>query len=124
MRSRYSAFALGLGKFLVDTLTSDHPDRELPAAALARELGRQKDTQRFMGLQILHAEGDEVMFYARVFVKGVDCSFVELSTFVNEDGSWRYESGIMIAHENLPPDVTTLRAEDVRMGRATTRRVE
>ena len=39
------------------------------------------------------AEGDEVLFDARVFERGGHRSFAELSTFVREDGSWRYASG-------------------------------
>ena len=52
MRSRYAAFALGLGDYLVKTLASDHPDRALDERALVLALGRAKDTQRFLGLEI------------------------------------------------------------------------
>ena len=38
MRSRWSAFALGKGEYLYDTLAADHPDRQMPRAAAAREL--------------------------------------------------------------------------------------
>jgi SEC-C motif-containing protein len=93
MRSRYAAFALGLGAYLVETLASDHPDRALPRDALVRSLSRAHDTQRFLGLEILSAEGNEVHFAARIFEKGVDCSFVERSTFVLESGAWRYARG-------------------------------
>src|SRR5690606_30878397 len=71
MRSRYAAFALGVGEYLVDTLASDHEDRAAPRASLVRELSRVKDSQRFMGLEIRDAktEGDrgEVTFHARIF---------------------------------------------------------
>src|SRR5262249_5718105 len=58
MRSRYAAFALGLGAYLVDTLAAGHSDRAVPPIDLARELGRAKDTQRFMCLRICHASVD------------------------------------------------------------------
>src|SRR5262249_20553516 len=60
MRSRYAAFALGLGAYLVDTLAEAHPDRARDAKGLAVALSRAKDTQRFLGLRILDAgiEGD------------------------------------------------------------------
>ena len=97
MRSRYSAFALGLGDYLVKTLAADHPDRGLTADALARELARAKDRQRFLGLTILdaHADGDdsEVTFHARIFERGQDRSFTERSRFVREEGGWRYAAG-------------------------------
>jgi len=84
MRSRYSAFALGLGPYLVETLAATHPDRRRPAAELARELGAAHLTQRYMGLTIFSARPDEVLFHARIFVHGRDQSFVELSSFVRE----------------------------------------
>ena len=105
MRSRYAAFALGLGDYLVRTLASSHPDREQPLAELARELSRACERQRFMGLRIVRAasSGDsgEVLFLARVFERGIDRSFAELSTFVREEGAWRYASGQPVALEEL-----------------------
>lgn len=119
MRSRYAAFALGLGTYLVDTLSADHADRALPRALFVQELARAHERQRFLGLRILHAaaggQSGEVMFCARVFEKGADRSFVELSKFAHEDGAlWRYASGIVIPTAALPADLETLRPEDVR----------
>lgn len=108
MRSRWSGFALGKGEYLYDTLAKEHPDRQAPRAAAARELGRAKDRQRFLKLTILHAEGDEVLFHARIFEKGKDRSFAELSQFVREDGAWRYASGVLVPASGLPADITTL----------------
>ena len=97
MRSRYAAFALGLGAYLVRTLAAGHPDRDQGEAALALALSRVKERQRFLGLTILEAseDGDEgrVTFHARVFERGADRSFTERSRFVREGGAWRYESG-------------------------------
>ncbi|MGD0526301.1 MAG: YchJ family metal-binding protein [Polyangiaceae bacterium] len=97
MRSRYAAFARGLGEYLVRTLASQHPDRALDAVALARELSRVYERQRFLGLRIdeVRTDGDrgEVVFFARVFERGKDCSFGERSSFRREDGKWRYEGG-------------------------------
>jgi SEC-C motif-containing protein len=97
MRSRYAAFALGLGGYLVETLASDHPDRARDEAALVKVLSQAKETQRFLGLAILDAtsEGErgEVTFRARIFERGADRSFTERSRFCKEDGAWRYEGG-------------------------------
>ena len=118
MRSRYAAFALGLGDYLVRTLASDHPDRELPRAPLLRELSRAHERQRFMGLRILHDLGDgELMFYARIFEKGADRSFVELSRFAREGDVWRYASGIVLPTAELPADLETLVVDDLRAAR-------
>jgi len=97
MRSRYAAFALGLGDYLVKTLSASHPDRGLEGEALARELSRAREKQRFLGLEILETSSGssrgEVLFHARIFERGQDRSFTERSTFVKEDGAWRYASG-------------------------------
>jgi SEC-C motif-containing protein len=97
MRSRYAAFALGLGEYLVRTLSADHPDRALDAATLVRNLSQARERQRFLGLRIDEARTDgdrgEVLFFARIFERGRDCSFTERSSFRREDGKWRYEAG-------------------------------
>lgn len=115
MRSRYTAFALGLGAYLVDTLASSHPDRKPSREAVVRELSRVRERQRFMGLRILHASAGadegEVLFFARIFEKGQDCSFAELSRFVRDEGAWRYESGVLVPATELPKDLSTLDRE-------------
>jgi SEC-C motif-containing protein len=118
MRSRYAAFALGLGDYLVRTLASSHPDLEEPREELARSLGQARAQQRFVGLRILSATtspaGDtgEVLFYARIFQRGADRSFAERSTFVQEAGAWRYQSGVMVPKAELPPDVDQRQRKD------------
>jgi SEC-C motif-containing protein len=106
MRSRYAAFALGLGEYLVATLASSHPDLVIPRDELVRELSRAKDRQRFLGLRIVHAAGDEVLFDARIFERGQDRSFAELSTFARENGAWRYASGRALPRRGLPAAFT------------------
>jgi SEC-C motif-containing protein len=120
MRSRWSAFALGLGVYLVDTLSEGHPERTPAARAAAiRELSRIRERQRFLRLVILDegvpstaesTEG-EVLFHARIFEKGQDRSFAELSRFVREARHWRYDSGILLPTERLPDDPATLDRE-------------
>jgi len=112
MRSRYAAFALGLGEYLVETLTEAHPDRELPRETHALSLSRARHSQRFLGLVILHASEQqnvgEVLFYARIFERGADRSFAELASFRREGLAWRYESGVLVPAERLPRDVRAL----------------
>lgn len=104
MRSRYTAFSLGLGEYLLGTLASTHPDRNTDAI----ELGASRRSQRFMDLCILHESTDgnaaQVLFYARLFERGVDHSFVELSDFVREDGAWRYHKGALIPAAEVGED--------------------
>lgn len=122
MRARYAAFALGLAPYLIRTLASDHADLGIPRDVLSRELSRARDRQRFLGLRILHTEeaGDDgaVMFYARIFEKGADRSFVELSRFRREETesgvrAWRYAAGIMVPKADLPKDLDALGPRDI-----------
>ncbi len=106
MRSRYAAFALGLDAYLDRTLVRDHPHRNT-APPPARF--------RYMGLRILHAEGNEVLFLARIFDKGSDRSFAELSQFVREPSDvpgeglvWRYADGDLLEARLLPPSIESL----------------
>ena len=132
MRARYAAFARGDVEFLAKTLSKDHPDRTENAAT---EYRRARENQRFLDLCILHTSVDgsaaggtsrspdagevgEVLFYARIFEHGRDCSFVELSGFVREEGAWRYASGVMVPTAELPPDPKRMTRDDVlRLGR-------
>jgi SEC-C motif-containing protein len=112
MRSRYAAFALGLGEYLVRTLASTHPDLETPRNELVATLSRSRVHQRFQELRILSATtspgGDtgEVLFFAGIFDRGADRSFAERSTFVREGEAWRYASGVSVAPAELPPTAT------------------
>jgi SEC-C motif-containing protein len=112
MRSRFAAFAMGLGDYLVETLAAEHPDLQLPRDELVRALSRAHERRRFMDLRVLEAsaEGDrgEVLFYARIFERGEDGSFAELSTFRREGEAWRYADGVLVRADRLPRDVSRL----------------
>jgi SEC-C motif-containing protein len=99
MRSRYSAFALKEVDYLWRTLHPLHPDRARPEEEVKRELRKSASSFKYTGLRILDAEGPDasgearVLFHARLFEKGRDCSFLEASRFRQEGGGWRYLSG-------------------------------
>lgn len=98
MRSRFSAFALGDGAYLWRTLHPDNPLRQQPRDDVVPELSRARHTMRYQGLTIHDVEvaGDvgRVLFAARVFEKGRNRSFVELSDFARAEGGWRYLDGL------------------------------
>ena len=100
MRSRYSAFALGAVDYLVETTHPSHPDAGAPREDLVASLRRVTSSCRYPGLVVLDArsEGDEgqVLFRARVFQKGKDLSFTELSDFARDDGKWKYVAGQLV----------------------------
>ena len=99
MRSRYAAFAKKEAGYLWRTLHPDHEDRARPEAEVTRGIKATAGTLRYMGLAILdrRAPGADgiarVLFLARVFEKGRDRSFVELSDFAHDGEGWRYLQG-------------------------------
>ncbi len=86
MRSRYSAYSLGLVDYIIETT---HPD--LPVDRKSTE-DFCKNTQ-FENLRILNATDDTVTFHATLSQAGHDVSFTEQSTFAKIDGKWLYQKG-------------------------------
>ncbi|HSO00414.1 MAG TPA: YchJ family metal-binding protein [Candidatus Nanopelagicales bacterium] len=106
VRSRYAAFALKDARYLWRTLHAEHEDRARDEGAFARAI--RGSQLRFMGLQILDAApSDEagiarVLFLAKVFDRGRELSFVELSGFRHDGEGFRYLSGITVPARALP----------------------
>ena len=89
MRSRYSAYVLGLEDYLLATWHSSTRPLELDLAA---------DTTRWLGLEVrAHLVADEthatVEFVARYRIAGRGHRLHETSRFVREDGRWYYVDG-------------------------------
>jgi SEC-C motif-containing protein len=89
MRSRYSAFVLGLQDYLLDTW---HPGTR-PAALAPDPQGLV-----WLGLQVrrhrvVDGEHAEVEFVARNKLAGRATRLHELSRFVREGGRWYYVDG-------------------------------
>ena len=93
MRSRFSAFALRQHAYLWRTLHGAHEDRAIPEPDFVRAVRDATSSLRYLRLSVLDAKDDRVLFLARIFDKGHDRSFVELSVFERERGGWRYQSG-------------------------------
>jgi len=87
MRSRYSAFVLGLSEYLLSTW---HAGTRPPSLALEPGL-------RWLGLEVRrwHTEGDRatVEFVARSKQGGRASRLHETSRFVREGGRWYYVDG-------------------------------
>lgn len=89
MRSRYSAYVLGLGDYLRDTW---HP-RTCPAEPLQFD-----PAVRWLGLElrrhtVLDADHATVEFVARSKLGGRAARLHETSRFVREGGRWLYVDG-------------------------------
>ena len=85
MRSRYSAYCLGLRDYLLATW---HPDTR-PASLDLDEAPKPQ----WIGLDIRRANADQVEFVARYKVNGRAHKLHELSDFRQIDGRWYYLSG-------------------------------
>lgn len=90
MRSRYTAFVLGLEKYLLQTW---HPDTRPDALNLTED-----PPAKWLGLQVKHAEltsetTTTVEFIARYKVTGKAERLHELSQFVRIEGCWYYLLG-------------------------------
>lgn len=102
MRSRFSAFALKDAAYLARTLHPDHEDYARPEAELTRAIKASASAFRYMGLTILDHDGPDasgvsrVLFHARVFQKGRDLSFVELSEFAEGPRGLGYVRGELL----------------------------
>ncbi|WP_374402764.1 YchJ family protein [Niveibacterium sp.] len=94
MRSRYSAFVLGLSDYLLATW---HPDTR-PATLDLDESPRAK----WVGLKVCShtAEGDNahVEFIARYKAGGRAHRLHENSRFLRSDGRWYYVDGVIDEH--------------------------
>jgi SEC-C motif domain protein len=105
MRSRFSAFATSQVDYLVRTIHPDHDERKLPDDVLRPMIQASCRAYRYTGLEVeaTSSEGDHgsVTFFAKVFEKGVDHSFREVSTFGRTADGWRYLSGQTVAGDEV-----------------------
>ncbi len=127
MRSRYSAFALREVEYLWRTLDPEHPDRARPKEEVLRELRAVASGHKYPRLHVLDRRPPDetgtavVLFYARIFEKGKDRSFVERSEFRHDGTGWRYLTGENRAPHQLsvPPETLTLATFPSPSGRGT-----
>ena len=89
MRSRYSGYALKKIDYIIETT---HPSL---AIRTKEEIAQFCNETSFDGLDILEAEGDDVIFRAHLSKGGKDASFTEKSHFKKVDGKWKYHSGVV-----------------------------
>lgn len=97
MRTRYSAYALGLSDYVITTTHPRNPARKTNLPLWRKELLAFTRGTKFKGLSILEFTDGEseafVSFTAYLEQLGKDASFSERSRFLKEKGRWLYESG-------------------------------
>lgn len=93
MRSRYSAYALGLSSYIQKTTHPKSPYFEKDLKKWKAGIDAFSRSTQFLGLDIL-GHGDEwVYFSARLKQEGKPVTLTEKSHFSNDTGSWAYLSG-------------------------------
>jgi SEC-C motif-containing protein len=120
MRSRFSGFAQKETEYLLRTLHPDNEELKLGRESAEAAIRETAQGNRFVKLVILdRAPPDDagvarVLFHARVFQKGQDLSFVELSEFTHDGVGFRYLRGEALPARSLGPDVDALRFDTFR----------
>ena len=96
VRARYSAYALGLVDFIMDTTHPDSPHYEERTVRWRAGLEAYVLRSQFGNLEILEAEGDTVKYTAHIeSLTGYSADVTEECTFEQVDGQWRYLDGIV-----------------------------
>jgi len=92
MRSRYSAYALNLSQYLIETTHPCSPHYQNDLLVWKNEIEKFSTTHQFIGLEIESEESGFpqafVTFIAKIKQKDKDCSFKERSCFIFENGKW------------------------------------
>jgi SEC-C motif domain protein len=100
MRSRYAAYALQLTDYILRTTHPANPGYSSDKEHWKKEILKNYKHTDFYGLKIVDfIDGPieaYVTFTAYLKEKGRDRSFTERSRFLNVDGRWLYESGVIL----------------------------
>ena len=98
MRSRYTAYAIGLADFIIETTDPKGDQWEHDRENWLDDIRVFSQTTRFQELTILETEMVSenegfVAFRARLEQAGADASFAERSRFVKGESGWLYVDG-------------------------------
>ena len=112
MRARYSSYVVGAVDFLKASSVASAQEEFDEAASRA-----WSQTSEWHGLEIVRTEGggkDDTMgvveFRALYSVNGEFCNHHEVSTFVKEEGVWKFSDGELVGE-------TPIRREEPKLGR-------
>lgn len=94
MRARYSAYATGEVRYIMDTTHPDSPYYQADRKAWFKALQDYVNRVQFLGLRVMSARHADdvgyVRFRATLMQGGRDASFEENSRFARVDGVWLY----------------------------------
>lgn len=98
MRSRYSAYALGLAQYILDTTHPQHTDQKVPQKQRLEQILAFSKSVTFKTLDILETQEGEtisfVTFRVGLLQQGKDLSFTEKSEFEKIKEKWFYLRGV------------------------------
>lgn len=98
MRSRYSAYALDLADYVMETTHPDNPHYNNDQNAWKQDLHLFSTHTKFLFLEVLEfTDGDSlayVTFRANLRQSDQDVSFTEKSSFVKENDRWFYRDAV------------------------------
>lgn len=97
MRSRYSAYALGLARYIIDTTHPENKNYLTNTDLWEKEILHFSKQTVFKDLKIVqfieNGAVAEVTFIAHLFQGGQEVSFQERSIFEKLKGKWLYKEG-------------------------------
>ena len=95
MRSRYSAYALGLADYIIKTTHPDHPQFNKKTWDWREDILYFSQETEFIDLEIIAFESQEstayVTFAASLKQQGKDVSYTEKSLFEKKEELWLYK---------------------------------
>ena len=97
MRSRYSAYALGLADYIIETTHPQSPHFVLDKKQWLYQIRAFSRQTNFDGLEILETQTSDdeafVAFVAHLSKDNVDLTFTEKSRFLKHGLAWKYVDG-------------------------------
>lgn len=104
MRSRYTAFSLGLSKYIIQTthpLNNDYKENKSTWEQEILQFSNNFDFEKLTILEFLeptltHPNISYVTFTAQISLNGQDNSFTEKSKFEKIENRWLYLEGVQI----------------------------
>lgn len=93
MRSRYSAYALGLIEYIMATTHPNNPDASIALADWQTSIADFADSTQFLGLTILEFVDGEKEAFVTFEARFDHTTMKEKSRFYKINGKWLYHSG-------------------------------
>ena len=93
MRSRYSAFAVGDSRYIIQTTHPDHPEYSSNTKSWTTDIDNFCKFTEFLGLDILEFVDGDMEAYVTFEAHLSSGLMREKSRFLKVDGRWLYENG-------------------------------